>query len=45
MHQKKRKRERKSNVSATYGGPLQYHKLKGYFKISVNDQNIGNDEN
>ena len=28
-------KERNANVSATYGGPLQCHKFKDKFKISV----------
>ena len=29
--------KRKANVLATYGGPLQYHKLKDLFQMCVND--------
>ena len=37
---KNAQKERKANVSATYGGPLQCHKFKDQFKISVKNYNI-----
>ena len=39
-YDKKRKKREKANVSATYGGPLQCHKLKDQFKIFVKDRNV-----
>ena len=37
----KKRQKRKANVSAAYGGPLQCHKLKDYFEISVKNKNMG----
>ena len=39
-YDKKRKKREKTNVSATYGGPLQCHKFKDWFKIFVKDKNV-----
>ena len=40
-----RKRKKKANVSATYGGPLQCYKLNNSLKIFVKNKNIGNNLN
>ena len=44
LYTRKRKK-RKANVSATYGGPLQCHKLNDSLKIFVKNKNIVNNLN